>query len=69
MRLEPHEVKSALWLKIKAHLEAELAALREKNDNALLDASATAMLRGRVFQVKRFLLLDTPPGETAPSDE
>lgn len=67
MRLEPHEAKSLLWLKIKTHMQAELATMRLRNDNPL-DAIDTAKLRGRLAQTKEFLLLDTP-GETAPNDE
>lgn len=68
MNLEPHEAQSALWLKIKTHMEARLVTMRARNDNPL-DPIDTAKLRGRIAEAKEFLLLDQPPAETAPNDE
>lgn len=59
MTLEPHEIKSPLWEKLKTHMQAELQTLRERNDHDL-DPIKTATLRGKSAQVKAFLLLETP---------
>ena len=59
MTLEEHEIKSALWQKLREHYEQELATLRKKND-ADMGLEATAKLRGRILAVKDFLLLDKP---------
>lgn len=67
MKLEPHELKSPLWLKLQAHMESELALLRERNDQDL-DPIKTATLRGKASAVKAFLLLAEPPGDTEPDD-
>lgn len=52
--LEAHELTSSTWLKIKEQLVWELAKLRELNDGSL-DVVETAMLRGRIKQLKIFL--------------
>ena len=49
MRLAPHETRSALWLKLQAHLTAQLVTLRQKNDGALSHEDTTR-LRGRIFR-------------------
>ena len=66
MTLHDHERKSPLWAKLKEHFEHELTVLRERNDGNLNEIE-TAKLRGRLFQVKAFLLLETP-GDTEPDD-
>ena len=68
MTLEPHEINSPLWAKLKAHYENELAVLRERNDGDL-DEIKTAKLRGRLLQIKEFLLLsERTPAEHALDD-
>jgi hypothetical protein len=59
---ERGERQSAVWMKLKKHLEAELQRLRAKNDSNL-DEQRTAILRGRIGQVKAILALenDAPP--------
>lgn len=66
MNLLSHEVQSPLWAKLKEHCEDELAKLRERNDGNLGDLD-TARLRGRIAQIKEFLLLETP-AEPEPDD-
>lgn len=60
--LEPIDRQSAVWLKLKKYLEAELASLRAKNDGNL-DEIKTATLRGHIRRVKSILALenDAPP--------
>lgn len=60
--LEPGDRQSAVWLKLKKHLEAELQRLRVKNDGNL-DEKRTAILRGRIGEIKAILALenDAPP--------
>jgi hypothetical protein len=66
MNLLEHERKSPLWQKLRKHFENELMSLRERNDADLTELE-TARLRGKVKQVKEFLLLETP-AETDPDD-
>lgn len=54
------ESNSALWQKIKAHYEARLQTLREKND-VDNDENRTIKLRGRIAEIKALLALDKPP--------
>ena len=58
--IEPHEAQTALWKKVKKHLESRLDIHRRKNDNKSLDAVETALLRGRIAELKILLDLDTP---------
>lgn len=66
MKLEPHEIDSALWKRLKAHQESDLATLRERNDQNH-DPIKTAELRGRIKQIKEFLSLERT-AEQAPDD-
>ena len=66
MTLEPHEIKSPLWAKLKAHMQAELQSLRERNDQTRSEID-TAKLRGSIATYKVFLLLETP-AEPEPND-
>lgn len=66
MNLEPHEISSPLWEKLKAHYTDKLAELRERNDQMKPEID-TAKLRGEIRFVKEFLLLETPAGH-APND-
>lgn len=56
--LDLNDRSGAVWKKIKDHLEARLAKLRERNDKAMPD-EATRMLRGRIAEVKDLLSLGT----------
>jgi hypothetical protein len=53
--LDLHEVNSPLWIKLREQLEWELKRLRELNDDGNLDQIDTAILRGRIKQLKIFL--------------
>lgn len=53
------DITSETWLRLKAHYEARLAALRIQNDGRL-DADETARLRGRIKEIKGFLALGDP---------
>lgn len=58
--LSEHERTSALWLRLRLHLEAELAAARVENDAMGKGAEQTAFLRGRIDQLKALLRLNEP---------
>jgi transcription termination factor NusB len=60
LKLEPHEAQTALWKKIKTYLDERLDMHRRKNDNKSLDATDTALLRGRIAELKVLLDLDKP---------
>ena len=69
MRLEPHETRSALWLKLQAHLTAQLVTLRQKSDGALSHEDTTR-LRGRIAQLKEILALSqTEPVQVVATDD
>lgn len=57
--LEPADLNSAVWLKLKAHFEKRLADNRAKNDSPL-DPVKTAKLRGRIAEDNYFLSLGSP---------
>jgi len=54
LKLDANDRRSAVWIKIKAHLTAELDLLRRKNDNDY-DAVETACLRGQIAHAKGML--------------
>jgi hypothetical protein len=62
MRLEQHEIDSAIWKKIKADLEQRLALCRAQNDGDQ-DPIKTANLRGRIADIKATLSLGEPQPE------
>lgn len=53
------ERKSAVWLKLKAHLEARLVTQRTKNDGDL-STDLTAKTRGRIAEIKELIALGEP---------
>lgn len=55
------EADSAVWQKVKSHLESRLDSLRRKNDSKKLNEIQTADLRGQISEVKLLLGLDKPP--------
>lgn len=59
MKLDDIEMRSALWMKLQAHLEERLAVLRSRNDG-VLTPEETCLLRGRIAQVKEILDLGKP---------
>lgn len=56
MKLTTLELQSAVWLKLRDHLNETLLSLRSQNDGDL-DEIATARLRGRISAVKVILAL------------
>jgi len=58
--LSDYETQSALWTKLKAHMEDRLQVLREKNDG-VLDADQTARVRGKIEQLKELLSAGEKP--------
>jgi len=57
MTLTTSERNSAVWLKLLKHFHTRRDELRAKND-APLDSTATAEMRGRIAEVKALILLD-----------
>jgi hypothetical protein len=55
--LTPTDKHSAVWRKLVKHYETRLVSLRAQNDNPLNEA-ATAVLRGRIQEVKGLLRLN-----------
>lgn len=53
--LQGHELESAAWKKLKAHLEAELAERRTYNDGETLTERETAIVRGDIKRLKKLL--------------
>lgn len=62
MKFDAIETRSAVWLKLQAHLEERLAVLRAKNDGAIAP-DETCHLRGRIAQVKEILALGKPESD------
>lgn len=59
MKLDAIETRSAVWLKLRAHLEERLAVMRSRNDGDL-SPEETCRLRGRIAQAKEILDLGKP---------
>lgn len=55
--LSENDKSTALWLRLKAHMEGRLAAARVRNDGALTEAE-TAALRGEIRALKALIRLD-----------
>lgn len=68
MKLQEHETRSTLWLKLEAHITAELEMLRRKNDGALTPEQTTHG-RGRIAQCKAFLALARESGNEVATEE
>jgi hypothetical protein len=70
IKLTKVEKDSALWAKLRKHLEDRLNSERRKNDNDCTE-SVTAKRRGRIAEIKDLLLLDSlgPAPAQDPSDD
>ena len=68
MRLEKHEISSSTWTKVEAHIKARLDTLRATND-ADLDPIQTALLRGRIRELKALTDLSQDDQSLVVSDE
>jgi len=67
MRLTTEETRTALWLKLSSHYEAELTALRDRNDT-LMEHEDRLILVTRIREIKNFLALANPVPETVDID-
>ena len=65
--LTPLEAQSAVWKKIKAHVEARLAKQRERNDRSQ-PIEKTEYLRGAIAELKYLAALDQPAPQTEADD-
>lgn len=54
--LSDNDKAQGLWVRLKAHLEDRLAAVRKRNDNPLTE-SETAVLRGEIRTLKHIIAL------------
>lgn len=59
MKLISAEANSALWKRIKDHMQERLDEYRVKNDKSL-DPIQTAYLRGQISTLKNLMELDQP---------
>ncbi len=62
--LDRHERDSAVWKRLKAHLESELDIQRKKNDGDL-PPDQTNRVRGNIARIKALLALDRDPAQVA----
>lgn len=58
-KISPADRGTRLWHDIEEHLQRRLQALREQNDNQGMTADQTAIIRGRIAEVKSLLALGT----------
>jgi len=56
--LDANDLRSSTWVKLRAHLNEELARMRIKNDNDSYDAVETAKIRGDIARLKKMLGLE-----------
>jgi len=66
MLLNPSDLQSPTWLKIKKHVEERVESHRSSNDGRLSE-SDTAHLRGRIAEAKYLLALADPPIPVIPA--
>lgn len=57
--------RSETWRALEAHINERLATLRAQNDAITLDGNSTAVLRGRIAELKSILSL---PEKNLPLD-
>lgn len=55
------DISSQTWRVVQQFAEGQIAILREKNDSPVLDAIATAEMRGRIAAFKSLLALANKP--------
>lgn len=60
MKLEEHELHSALWLKLSEEIKSRIEVLRRRNDGDL-DLTETTRIRGQLMAYKSILVLAEPP--------
>ncbi len=56
--LTQEERLSAVWVRIRGHLEKQLIFSREKNDSSSLCEQETAFLRGKIAAIKQLLRVE-----------
>jgi len=57
-RLNSLEAQTPLWRTLKQHLEQRRDQLRSQNESTTLDATATAVLRGRIAELRLLMAID-----------
>lgn len=68
--LDANDLQTAVWRKVREHLEGTLAKARARNDDKSHDEIETAFLRGRISLAKHLLALGHPsPAPDAHEDE
>jgi hypothetical protein len=68
MTLEREDFETDTWKRLRAHIEGELAEVRERLESPLLDADMTQVVRGRIAALKGLLALETALAEDAARD-
>lgn len=63
LTLTPTEKASPLWIRLKAHFDARLQDLRERNDQAMGEKERDKLI-GQIFEVKKFLAMGQEPRVT-----
>ncbi len=63
MRLTETQQTNPLWHALRAHYVERLAQLRTDNDNVALTERESAVLRGRIVEVRMFLDMELPEPE------
>ena len=68
-RLDPADLSSSTWARLRKHMEGRREALRRQNDNPELSATDTAFKRGEIRALTNLLALGNPPAPAAGADE
>lgn len=66
LKLSSEERHSSLWRKLEQLLERRLDSCRKQNDGLSLDPTQTAVIRGRISEVKHLrnlLAMDASPAQ------
>jgi len=67
MVLDELEANSAVWLKIRAHLEGRLAIAHRRNAKSM-SIERTEKLRGRIAELEYLVALGKPAPQTEADD-
>lgn len=70
MKLLPHELQSAVWIKLAAHLREQVEIDRSKLEDDTITKKRTTQLRARIRFSKELLALGEPsPAEVAADEQ
>lgn len=62
-QLNPDEIQSSTWQKVRAHIEARLTTHRKRLESLQLDERETNQLRARIKELRDLMQMQEPKQE------